>query len=56
MSAMQPIGPPRSIWVVRRADWEFQFTEYFTARVQPLRRLPYGLCGDWHTADDPCAL
>lgn len=35
-----------------RADWETQFTEYFTARVQPLRRLAYGLCGDWHTAED----
>jgi RNA polymerase sigma-70 factor (sigma-E family) len=37
---------------VGRADWEPQFTEYFTARVQPLRRLAYGLCGDWHTAED----
>jgi DNA-directed RNA polymerase specialized sigma24 family protein len=37
---------------VGRADWETQFTEYFAARVQPLRRLAYGLCGDWHTAED----
>lgn len=35
-----------------RADWEDQFVEYFCARAQPLRRLAYGLCGDWHTAED----
>ena len=26
--------------------------EYFRARAQPLRRLAYSLCGDWHTAED----
>ena len=35
-----------------RADWEDQFVEYFCARAQPLRRLGYALCGDWHTAED----
>ena len=49
---MQPNGALRSMWGVDRAVWEPQFTEYFTARVQPLRRLAYGLCGDWHTAED----
>jgi RNA polymerase sigma-70 factor (sigma-E family) len=38
--------------VVVRADWEGQFVEYFGARGQPLRRLAYSLCGDWHTAED----
>jgi RNA polymerase sigma-70 factor (sigma-E family) len=35
-----------------RADWERRFVEYFSARAQPLRRLAYSLCGDWHTAED----
>jgi RNA polymerase sigma-70 factor (sigma-E family) len=38
--------------VVGRADWEDQFVEYFRVRAQPLRRLAYSLCGDWHTAED----
>jgi RNA polymerase sigma-70 factor (sigma-E family) len=38
--------------VVVRAEWEDQFVEYFRARAQPLRRLAYALCGDWHTAED----
>jgi RNA polymerase sigma-70 factor (sigma-E family) len=38
--------------VVIRTDWEDQFVEYFCARAQPLRRLAYALCGDWHTAED----
>jgi RNA polymerase sigma-70 factor (sigma-E family) len=38
--------------VVVRADWEDQFAEYFRVRAQPLRRLAYSLCGDWHTAED----
>lgn len=38
--------------VVVRAGWEDQFVEYFCARAQPLRRLAYALCGDWHTAED----
>ncbi|HEX8343566.1 MAG TPA: SigE family RNA polymerase sigma factor [Actinoplanes sp.] len=38
--------------MVVRADWEDQFVEYFCARAQPLRRLAYGLCGNWHTAED----
>jgi RNA polymerase sigma-70 factor (sigma-E family) len=32
--------------------WEAEFAEYFTARYGVLRRLAYGLCGDWHAADD----
>ena len=35
-----------------QADWEDQFVEYFRVRAQPLRRLAYSLCGDWHTAED----
>ena len=35
-----------------RAVWEDQFVEYFRVRAQPLRRLAYSLCGDWHTAED----
>lgn len=35
-----------------RAGWEDQFVEYFRVRAQPLRRLAYALCGDWHTAED----
>ncbi|MDM4718909.1 SigE family RNA polymerase sigma factor [Micromonospora sp. WMMA1363] len=38
--------------MVVRADWERQFVEYFSVRAQPLRRLAYSLCGDWHTAED----
>ncbi|MFL6074087.1 MAG: sigma factor, partial [Mycobacteriales bacterium] len=33
-------------------SWEAEFTEYFTGRAPGLRRTAYGLCGDWHTADD----
>ncbi|MBE1491439.1 SigE family RNA polymerase sigma factor [Plantactinospora soyae] len=33
-------------------DWEQQFVEYFSVRAEPLRRLAYSLCGDWHTAED----
>ncbi|EMD26203.1 SigE family RNA polymerase sigma factor [Amycolatopsis azurea] len=28
------------------------FSEYFEARVQRFRRLAFGMCGDWHTAED----
>jgi RNA polymerase sigma-70 factor (sigma-E family) len=34
------------------ASWEAEYTEYFTARVVPLRRVAYALCGDWHLAED----
>ncbi|KFU78191.1 RNA polymerase sigma-70 factor, sigma-E family [Amycolatopsis lurida] len=28
------------------------FSEYFAARVQRFRRLAFGMCGDWHGAED----
>ncbi|MGW5671666.1 SigE family RNA polymerase sigma factor [Micromonospora sp. NPDC003776] len=28
------------------------YREYVAARLEPLRRTAYLLCGDWHTADD----
>ncbi|MEV0155330.1 SigE family RNA polymerase sigma factor [Micromonospora sp. NPDC050686] len=28
------------------------YREFVTARMDPLRRTAYLLCGDWHTADD----
>jgi RNA polymerase sigma-70 factor (sigma-E family) len=34
------------------ADRNAEFVEYFAARAAGLRRLAFGLCGDWHTADD----
>lgn len=37
---------------MRPKGWEAEFVEYFAARHGGLRRLAYGLCGDWHTADD----
>ena len=33
-------------------DTDADFAAYFAARVSWVRRLAYGLCGDWHTADD----
>lgn len=33
-------------------NWDDQFTEYFRARVQRMRRVGYALCGDWHAAED----
>jgi RNA polymerase sigma-70 factor (sigma-E family) len=36
----------------RGVDWELEFGDYFAARVVPLRRLAYALCGDWHLAED----
>lgn len=35
-----------------QAAWESEFAEYFAARAGQLRRLAYGLCGDWHLAED----
>ena len=34
------------------SGWEHDYAEYFAARVTGLRRLAYGLCGDWHRAED----
>jgi RNA polymerase sigma-70 factor (sigma-E family) len=28
------------------------FRDYVSARLEPLRRTAYLMCGDWHTADD----
>ena len=28
------------------------YRDYVSARLEPLRRTAYLLCGDWHTADD----
>jgi RNA polymerase sigma-70 factor (sigma-E family) len=35
-----------------RDSQEAEFTAYFAARFERLRRLAYLLCGDWHRADD----
>jgi hypothetical protein len=32
------------------------FAEYFAARSDAMRGTAFLLCGDWHRADDPCAL
>jgi RNA polymerase sigma-70 factor (sigma-E family) len=32
-------------------DWR-QYSEYFAARHQAVRRTAYLMCGDWHWADD----
>ena len=37
---------------MRREEREATFTEYVASRRDRLRRLAYGLCGDWHRADD----
>jgi RNA polymerase sigma-70 factor (sigma-E family) len=36
---------------VREAE-EREFAEYVAARMAPLRRLGYLVCGDWHLAED----
>ncbi len=33
-------------------DWEADFAEYFSVRAVSLRRVAYGLSGDWHLAED----
>jgi RNA polymerase sigma-70 factor (sigma-E family) len=35
-----------------KPTWEADYSAYFTARAVALRRLAYGLCGDWHLAED----
>jgi RNA polymerase sigma-70 factor (sigma-E family) len=32
--------------------WESDYADYFAVRAAPLRRLAFGLCGDWHLAED----
>lgn len=31
---------------------ESEYADYFAVRAASLRRLAYGLCGDWHLAED----
>ena len=37
---------------MRRAEREAAYTEFVAARRDQLRRIAYGMCGDWHRADD----
>lgn len=37
---------------MRRAEREAAYIEFATARRDRLRRIAYGMCGDWHRADD----
>jgi len=37
---------------VARPEWEAEFVAYVEGRMVAVRRLAYGLCGDWHTAED----
>jgi RNA polymerase sigma factor (sigma-70 family) len=46
------MGQPGGGAVGIRAGRDSEVVEYFTARGHWLRRIAYGLCGDWHTADD----
>lgn len=35
-----------------RRDREAAYVEFATSRRDQLRRIAYGMCGDWHQADD----
>ncbi len=37
---------------MRRAEREAAYVEFVTTRRDQLRRIAYGMCGDWHRADD----
>jgi RNA polymerase sigma-70 factor (sigma-E family) len=37
---------------VRRTSREAAYVEFATSRRDQLRRIAYGMCGDWHRADD----
>lgn len=37
---------------MRRAEREAAYVEFATSRRDQLRRIAYGMCGDWHQADD----
>lgn len=37
---------------MRRAEREEAYVAFATARRDQLRRIAYGMCGDWHRADD----
>jgi RNA polymerase sigma-70 factor (sigma-E family) len=32
--------------------WESDYSDYIAIRAASIRRLAYGLCGDWHLAED----
>lgn len=37
---------------MRRAEREAAYVEFVSSRRDQLRRIAYGMCGDWHKADD----
>ena len=37
---------------MRRAEREAAYVEFATTRRDHLRRIAFGMCGDWHRADD----
>lgn len=37
---------------MKRAEREAAYVEFATTRRDQLRRIAYGMCGDWHRADD----
>ncbi|KRB78654.1 RNA polymerase subunit sigma-24 [Nocardioides sp. Root190] len=37
---------------MKRAEREAAYVEFATSRRDQLRRIAYGMCGDWHRADD----
>ncbi|TWG91770.1 DNA-directed RNA polymerase specialized sigma24 family protein [Nocardioides sp. J9] len=37
---------------MRRAERDASYVEFATSRRDQLRRIAYGMCGDWHRADD----
>ncbi len=37
---------------MRRAEREAAYIDFATSRRDRLRRIAYGMCGDWHQADD----
>lgn len=37
---------------MKRADRELAYIEFAASRRDQLRRIAYGMCGDWHKADD----
>lgn len=37
---------------MNRAEREASYVEFATTRREQLRRIAFGMCGDWHRADD----